>query len=179
MRRFITAAFLIVATTFTAAAVDIPSSKAQPAAPLPIIVQSDLYAGLNVGMNASGDSVYSGGLVAGYNVLPMLAVEGTYDLSVPSDKINGSTNIGNMLAVNAVPQFKVPFIGITAYALGGLGYKWNTETDNYAIYNVGVGAKYGITSNIDVDVRYRRIEGFEKSNKNPEDRVTLGIQYKF
>ena len=174
-----TLAFL--ASTVAALATDLPSRTKAPAAPLPILAQeSSFYVGGNIGGNLSKDAqVYSGGVVAGYNVMPFFAIEGTYDFSRPQDKVGGEFNYGNMVAVNVVPQYKLPFMPVTVYALGGVGYKWNTQTDNQTVYNIGAGVKYEIFTNLDVDVRYRRIESFDSSAKNPEDRGTIGLNYKF
>lgn len=175
------ATLALLASTVAASATDIPSKSKAPAAPLPILAQdSSFYAGVNVGGNLSKDTqVYSAGVVAGYKVMPFFAIEGTYDFSRPQDKIGGDYNYGNTVAVNVVPQYKLPFAPVTAYVLGGVGYKWNSLTENYAIYNVGVGVKYELMSNIDIDARYRRIDGIKSSFKNPEDRGTIGLNYKF
>jgi opacity protein-like surface antigen len=175
------ATLALLASTVAALATDLPSKSKAPAAPLPILTQeTSFYVGGNLGGNLREDAqVYSGGVVAGYTVMPFFVIEGTYDFSRPQNKVHGEYNYGNMVAVNVVPQYKLPLMPVTIYALGGVGYRWNTQTDNQAVYNIGAGVKYEVIKNFDVDVRYRRIEGFNSSARNPEDRGTIGLNYKF
>jgi opacity protein-like surface antigen len=170
MQKTIVAALALLASASVASAADIPSKKAPAAPALPTLAQSQFYAGVNVGANLSEDArVYSGGAVAGWNVLPFLAVEGTYDFTRPQAKVGGEWNYGNTFAVNVVPQYKIPGVDVTVYGIGGVGYRWN----------VGVGAKYEFMPSLELDVRYRRIDAIEKANRNAEDRVTTGVNYKF
>lgn len=178
MQKTIIAALAIFASTSVALASDIPSKKA-PAAPMPVFTQAQYYVGGNIGGNIGDARVYSGGAVAGWNVLPFLAIEGTYDFTRPEDKIKGKWNYGNTVAANIVPQYKVPRVNATVYGLGGVGYRWNTETADYAVYNVGFGAKYEISKTVDLDARYRRIDAIEKANRNAENIATIGVNYKF
>jgi opacity protein-like surface antigen len=178
MQKTIVAALAILASASVASASDIPSKKA-PAAPAPVFTQAQYYVGGNVGGNIGDARVYSGGAVAGWNVLPFLAVEGTYDFTRPEAKVDGKWNYGNTFAANIVPQYKIPGVDVTVYGIGGVGYRWNTQAADYSIYNVGLGAKYEINKTLDLDARYRRIDGIEKANRNAEDRVTAGVNYKF
>jgi opacity protein-like surface antigen len=182
MQKTIVATLALLASTAVASATDLPS-KTTPAAPAPVFTQTQNYFGVNVGGNLKEDTrVYSGGAVAGWNVLPFLAVEGTYDFSRPQNKVLRDWNYGNQFAVNAVPQYKVPGTDITAYGLGGVGYRWNTKTADYSVYNIGGGLKYEFAKNVEFDTRYRRIEAIEKkerTNTTAEDRVTAGVNYKF
>ena len=178
MQKTIVAALAIFASTSVASATDLPSKKA-PAAPAPVFTQAQYYVGGNVGGSIGNARAYSGGAVAGWNVLPFLAVEGTYDFTRPEAKIDGKWNYGNTFAANIVPQYKIPGVDVTIYGLGGIGYRWNTQAADYSVYNVGVGAKYEVTKSIDVDTRYRFIDAIEKANRNSENRVTAGVNYKF
>jgi len=179
MQKTIVAALALLASAAAASASDLPSKKAPAAPALPTLAQS-YYAGVNVGANWSEDArVYSGGAVAGWNVLPFLAVEGTYDFSRPQAKVGGDWNYGNTFAVNVVPQYKIPGADVTVYGIGGIGYRWNSVTADYSVYNVGVGAKYEFMPSVELDVRYRRIDAIEKANRNAEDRITTGVNYKF
>jgi opacity protein-like surface antigen len=159
-----------------ASATDLPS-KSSPVAPTAVSTQ--YYVGGNAGWDSKSDRAYSGGAVAGWNVLPFFAVEGTYDLSRADNKVLGKWNYGNTFAVNAVPQYKVPGTDVTVYALGGTGYKWNTKTADYVVYNLGGGVKYELTKSLDVDTRYRRIDAIDSKKGAPEDRITAGVNYKF
>lgn len=180
MQKTIVAALALLASASVASASDLPSRKAPAAPALPTLAQAPFYAGVNVGANWSEDArVYSGGAVAGWNVLPFLAVEGTYDFSRPQAKVGGDWNYGNTFAVNIVPQYKIPNVNLTIYGIGGIGYRWNSVTSDYSVYNIGVGAKYEFTPSIELDVRYRRIDAIEKVNRNAEDRITTGVNYKF
>ena len=183
MQKTIVSALAFLASMAAASAADIPS-KAAPASPLPAFAAGGYYAGINVGGNADSARVYSGGAVAGWNVLPFLAVEGTYDLSRPTKKVGNDYNYQNTVAVNAVPQYKVPFTDITAYALGGVGYRWNSVSTvaDHSVYNWGGGAKYEFAKNMELDARYRRIDSLHKKDRtstSAEDRVTAGVNFKF
>lgn len=180
MQKTIVAALALLASASVASAADVPSKKTPAAPSLPTLAQSQFYAGVNIGGNVSEDArVYSGGAVAGWNVLPFLAVEGTYDFSRPQAKVGGEWNYGNTFAVNAVPQYKVPGFDVTVYGIGGAGYRWNSVAADYSVYNVGVGARYEFMPSLELDVRYRRIDAIEKANRNAEDRVTTGVNFKF
>jgi opacity protein-like surface antigen len=181
MQKTIVTALAILASTAVASATDLPSKKA-PA--VPVFAQSQYYVGGNVGATTGADRVYSGGAVAGWNVLPFLAVEGTYDLSRPDEKIAGKFNYQNTGAVNVVPKVVVPGTDISVYAIAGLGYRMNSVSSvkDYSVYNIGGGVRYELSKSIDVDGRYRRVEALEDKNrtaKSAEDRVTLGVNYKF
>ena len=185
MQKTIVSALAILASTVVASASDLPS-KAAAAAPLPAFAAGGYYAGVNVGGNANVTDarVYSGGAVAGWNVLPFLAVEGTYDLSRPQTKVNREYNWQNTVAVNAVPQYKIPGVGATVYGLGGVGYRWNAASTvaDHSVYNIGGGLKYEFAKNLELDGRYRRIDALQKKDRtstSAEDRVTFGVNYKF
>ena len=87
-------------------------------------------------------------------------------------------------AVNAVPKVVVPGTDFSVYGIAGLGYRYNSveSVKNYSVYNIGGGVRYEFSKSIDVDGRYRRVEALEDKNrtaKSAEDRVTLGLNYKF
>lgn len=179
MQKTIVSALALIASMAAASATDLPS-KSFPAAPSAVTSPlSQFYVGGNAGWDAQSDRAYSVGAVAGWNALPFFAVEGTYDLSRADKKVLGDWNYGNTVAVNAVPQYKVPGTDFTAYALGGVGYKWNTQAADYAIYNVGGGVKYELTKSLDVDARYRRVDAVDSKKGAPEDRITAGVNVKF
>ena len=181
MQKTIVTALAFLASTVVASATDLPSKKA-PA--VPVFAQSQYYVGGNLGATTGSDRVYSGGAVAGWNVLPFLAVEGTYDLSRPDTKVGGKYNYQSTTAVNAVPKVVVPGTDFSVYGIAGLGYRYNSveSVKNYSVYNIGGGVRYEFSKSIDVDGRYRRVEALEEKNrtaKSAEDRVTLGLNYKF
>ena len=184
MQKTIVTALALLASTVVASATDLPSKTAAPASPVVPSFAQGYYAGVNVGGDLSKAIVYSGGAVAGYNVLPFLAVEGTYDFSRPQAKVGKKFNYENTVAFNVVPQYKVPFTDVTAYAVGGVGYRFDsvsTVTD-HSIYNLGLGAKYDFAKNLELDARYTRIDDvkhkYEKASP-AENRATIGVNYKF
>ena len=181
MQKTILTAIAFLASTAVASATDLPSKTAAPSGPIPTFTQ--YYVGGSIGGNLDKATVYSGGAVAGWNALPFLAVEGTYDLSRADKKVAGKYNYENTVFANIVPQYKVPFVDVTAYAFGGLGYRWNTASTvaDHSVYNVGAGLKYEFAKNLELDGRYARIDDVKrKVNTAPaEDRVSVGVNYKF
>jgi opacity protein-like surface antigen len=183
MQKTIVTALAILASTAAVVAADLPS-KATPSASLPTLAQTHYYVGGSIGGDFDKARVYSGGAVAGWNVLPFLAVEGTYDVSRGDKKVLNKYNYQNTVAMNVVPQYKVPFVDVTAYAFGGLGYRWNTASTvaDHSVYNIGAGLKYELSKNIELDGRYTRIDDVKPKYHTaspPEDRVSVGANYKF
>ena len=183
MHKTIVTALAILAST-AAVAADLPSKTAAPATPASIPTFAQYYIGASVGGDLQKALVYSGGIVAGYNAAPYLAVESTYDFSRPQQKVGGKFNYENTVAINVVPQYKVPLAEVTAYAFGGLGYRWDTAkaVESHAIYNLGGGLKYEFAKNFELDGRYTRIDDVKpKYHKTSptEDRGTVGVNYKF
>ena len=184
MQKTIVTALAFLASTSVALATDLPSKTSAPATPLPTFAQTQYYVGSNVGGEVQEARVYSGGAIAGWNALPFLAVEGTYDLSRPQAKVRGEYNYKNTVAVNVVPQYNIPSTAITAYGLGGIGYRWNTASAvaDHAVYNLGGGLKYEFAKNLELDSRYTRIDSVKSKYQNAspaEDRATIGVNYKF
>jgi opacity protein-like surface antigen len=185
MQKTIVTALAILASTAAAFAADLPSKTSAPSAPAtPVFVQNQGYIGANLGGNFGSARAYSGGVVAGWNANSFLAVEGTYDLSRPEQKVLGSYNYRNTVALNLVPQYKIPGSDATAYAFGGLGYRWNSSSAkaDYSVYNVGAGLRYEFAKNLELDGRYTRVDAVKekfRSSSSAEDRVTVGVNYKF
>jgi len=180
MQKIIVTTIAFLASTIVASATDLPSKTTSPTAPLPTFTQ--YYVGGNIGGDVNKATVYSGGAVAGWNALPFLAVEGTYDLARPQTKVHKKFNYENTVALNVVPQYKVPGTDFTAYAFGGLGYRWNTASTvaDHSVYNVGAGLKYEFAKNIELDGRYTRIDKkVSFTSGTAEDRATVGVNYKF
>jgi opacity protein-like surface antigen len=171
------AALALIATTASAMAADVPS-RAEPAAPKAPAALSDksFYVGFNAGALVTNgfkkDAPYSIGVVGGYKVFGFgpvgVTAEGAYDY----DK-----NKNNTVSGNVIGSYKIG--ALSPYALAGVGYRYYDArgSKDEAIWNVGGGVKYAITSSIDADARYRRIEGFD--SKKTEDRATFGVNYKF
>ena len=184
MQKTIVTALALFASTAVAFATDLPSKTKAPVSPAPVFTQTQYYVGGNIGGDVDKARVYSGGAVAGWNALPFLAVEGTYDLSRPQAKVRGEYNWRNTVGVNVVPQYNIPSTGITAYGFGGIGYRWNTASTvaDHAVYNLGGGLKYEFAKNVELDSRYTRIDAVESKYRvgfTAEDRLTFGVLYKF
>jgi hypothetical protein len=180
MQKTIVTTIAFLASTIVASATDLPSKTKAPAGPIPTFTQ--YYVGGHVGGNLDKATVYSGGAVAGWNALPFLAVEGTYDLTRPQAKVAKKFNYENTVALNVVPQYKIPGTDITAYAVGGLGYRWNTASTvaDHSVYNLGAGLKYEFAKDLELDGRYTRIDKkVSFTSGTAEDRATVGVNYKF
>ena len=180
MQKTILAALAVLASVSVASATDLPSKKTTPAAPAAATsADSNYYVGVNAGTVGSSTNVYSGGVVAGWNAMPFLAVEGAYNYNFVRDD-SGKNN--HTVSINALPQYRVSFIPVTAYALIGTGYRFSASSNgnDHTVYNYGGGLKYSLTNSIEVDARYTRTTAYDtvKYSGN-EDRVTLGLNYKF
>ena len=183
MQKTIVTTLAFLASVTVASATDLPSKTSAPSAPAASFTKG-YYAGVNVGGDMNKATVYSGGAVAGWNALPFLAVEGTYDFSRPQAKVAKKFNYENTVALNVVPQYKIPSTDFTAYGVAGLGYRFNSVSvvPNHAIYNVGAGLKYDFAKNLELDARYARLDDVKKKYQKAspaEDRATVGVNYKF
>ena len=98
MQKTIVSALALIASVAAASATDLPS-KSAPVAPSAVSSSaSQYYVGGNAGWDTQSDRAYSVGAVAGWNVLPFFAVEGSYDLSRPTTKVRGDYNYQNTVA---------------------------------------------------------------------------------
>ena len=170
------ATLALVLSTATAFATDTSSipSRTNPTAPIGgSLVEPKMWVGVNVGGAVSDginrDAPWTVGVVGGYNVVRLgplgLGVEGTYDYK------HGDTQD---IAGNVITSMK--FGSFSPYGLAGVGYRWS-DVKNEKTWNVGGGVKYAISRNIEVDTRYRRIEDWDRAR--PDDRVTIGVNFKF
>jgi opacity protein-like surface antigen len=178
MNKLLTSIVAIVAAS-AASAADLPSKSipTPPTKPASLVdSEKNVYGGLNGGFvvtdGINKNSPWVIGLVGGYNVYRFagfsVAGEGTYDYS------KGDVNT---VAVNSVVGYDTGIV--TPYALAGVGYR-NEPHNNRNIWNYGGGLKYNLTSSIELDGRYRRTEDLKTTRTSkPEDRVTLGVNYKF
>jgi opacity protein-like surface antigen len=178
MKRTITTLAILAVAATTAVAADLPS-KNTPAAPAPIFTQSNYFVGVNVGADTATKQVFSGGISAGTNVLPYLAVEAAYDYGYAKDKVKGKHEKLNELTFNVLPQYKINGTDVTVYALAGVGYDWDSVKKNHSIYNVGGGLKYDFAKNIDLDLRYRYTNAIDDKFEGSDNRITVGLTYKF
>jgi opacity protein-like surface antigen len=171
------AAVSLLVLSSVAVASDLPS-KTQPAIPSVKSITGDTtyYVGGFIGAEPKKIEPWygslRGGVNAGYNLTTFAAVEAAYEYQYSPVKALRS----NSVFANGVGQMKVPFIPVVPYALAGVGYRLS-DAKNEPIFNVGAGLKYEITSNIDLDVRYRYVSDFDRKAYN--NAVTVGGAYKF
>ena len=171
------AAVSMLALSSVALAADLPS-KSAPAAPTApsLFSETSYYVGGFIGAEPKKVEPWygsiRGGVNAGYNITSFAAVEALYEYHYNESKALRS----NAGYINGIGQLKVPFIPVVPYALAGVGYRMSDAKDQ-AVFNVGAGMKYELTSNIDLDVRYRYVSDFDRKFHN--NAVTVGGAYKF
>lgn len=184
MQKTILTALALVGSAAVAMAGDLPSRKTAPLPPTDRpVADTQYYVGGNVGGDIGGQGAFSGGAVAGWTPFRFLSVEGAYDFQYPNSSYpgTGKTDYKNQLTISALPQYTFNSVPFTAYALAGVGYSWNAVTRSNAIYQVGGGVKYNVTRNWDIDTRYRYVNSFNEgvNSAKPENRLTIGLNYKF
>ena len=172
----------IVAALFagSAFATDLPSKAAPtpPARLADVVSDNSWYGGLAIG------GVYQDGVrnkwyddirlsvMGGHEFNSFMRAELNYDYK-NSNKIKDRAH---SFIANGIGQVKLPFISVVPYGIAGVGYRIS-DTKNEAIYNVGAGVRYELTSNIDLDARYRYVTDFKR--KSDENVVSIGASYKF
>lgn len=173
-------AFAMAISTVSAFATDtssIPSRRDAIAPIASVVSEPKMWIGVNAGGTVTDginrNAPWSIGVVGGYNIVKLgpvgLGVEGTYDYK----KGDTQTVFGNLLTSFSVGSFK-------PYVLAGVGYRWDNSqifAINESVWNIGAGVKYSVVRNIELDVRYRHMENWDR--KRPDDRATLGVNYKF
>lgn len=168
-----TVAAMMLATTAMAA--DLPKKTATSKIPPVVrIAENNYYFGGSLGGRFDNDidyEQYTLGVVAGKDVNNVLGAELTYDY-LASD--NGNEK-GHAVFANGVARLENN-TNVTPYVLAGVGHGWDRFNDT-SLYNVGVGVRSKITNDVDLDIRYRRINDFD--NNNPNDVATVGIIFKF
>lgn len=158
----------------SAIAGDLPSRKTAPLPPVrPAefnVVEPQFYVGVNAGVAATDKTDTFVGASAGWQVNPFLRLEGTYDYNWKNNTAFNS----NALTGNVIGQYR--YGSFTPYVLAGAGYRWMKHSDE-AIWNVGGGVRYAITKNVEADLRYRYVAGFD--TRSHDNIVTLGLNYRF
>lgn len=153
----------------SAFAADVPS-RTVPLPPVrPAFVEPQFYVGAFAGGSVNHDT--RAGLNAGWQPNPFMRVEALYDYGWR----NNSAYNSNSLVGNVIAQY--PFGRVTPYALAGTGYRWTKDRDE-AIWNVGGGLRYSITTNVEADLRYRYISNYSGTKTN-DNVVTFGLNYRF
>ena len=128
------------------------------------------FAGPNLG-GAFGNDGVALGVNGGYEVNKYFRLEGTYDHVFNT----GPWSIDN-LAGNLVGQYRIPKTLVTPYALVGMGYQFQNGI-NQGVWNVGGGIRVDLSPRVDMDVRYRYIQGMW--NETNTNLVTVGSTIKF
>ena len=165
----------IVAST-AALATDLPSKMAAPA-PAPVASASSLpfFVGIRGGdLYKNEVNNWTVGGNAGYEANKFVRVEVDYDHFSDKNKLGKA----EVVTGNAIGQIPLNFFNITPYALAGVGYAWN-DIKNQNVYNVGVGVRYGLTKNFEIDARYRHLANFKNETGTKNDAFTAGVNYKF
>ena len=129
---------------------------------------ADLYVTGSVGTHATGagDSVV--GVALGMEPNKNLRVEAAYQYDVDNKK--------NNLFAHVLPQYAIPNTGLTPYLLVGVGADLES-LDSRPLYVVGGGLRVEMTKTVDFDVRYRRIDNTDNTDKR--EVVTGGVSVKF
>ena len=129
---------------------------------------ADLYVTGSVGthVTGAGDSVV--GVALGMEPNKNLRVEAAYQYDVDNKK--------NNLFAHVLPQYQIPGTGLTPYVLVGDGADIES-LDSRPLYVVGAGLRVEMTKTVDFDVRYRRIDNTDNTDKR--EVVTGGVSVKF
>jgi opacity protein-like surface antigen len=129
---------------------------------------ADLYVTGSVGTHATGagDSVV--GVALGMEPNKNLRVEAAYQYDVDDKK--------NNLFAHVLPQYAIPNTGLTPYVLVGVGADLES-LDSRPLYVLGGGLRVEMTKTVDFDVRYRRIDNTDNTDKR--EVVTGGVSVKF
>lgn len=158
---------LIIATVLGLSSAAIAADLPKKSAPLPPVrseASLPFFVGINAGDVHNSDN-YTLGATAGVQLSDNVAAELAYD--------RDHDNNADLVTGNILVQAKRSFI--TPYVLGGIGHRWADQ--NEYVWNVGGGAKVALTDNIDFDVRYRHIVGYD--TKQEDNVITGGIIFKF
>ena len=133
-----------------------------------LMKEDKFFAGPNIGAGFGGGPTM--GVNGGYEFHKNGRLEAIYDhMFMP-----GTNNL-DQLGGNVILQ--VPTSGyMTPYALTGIGYQWQNGI-NQGMWNVGAGARLAVTNHMDLDLRYRYVQGFYNQSSN--NLVGLGTTFKF
>lgn len=127
------------------------------------------YAGPTVGAVFNQGAAL--GVNGGYQVNRYFRVEGEYD-----HVFNLVPYALDQLAGNAIVQYPIAGTKVTPYVLAGMGYQWQNGV-NQGIWNVGGGSRVEVNKGVDLDLRYRYVQGM--TNQVNNNLVTLGTTFKF
>ena len=168
MKKFIMAAVGLLATISVASAQDLRADR------------SGFYVGGTVGSTMQDTSQTNLGGVAGYQINRFLRVEGTYDYLPTTVGPNG-----HVLALNGVAQYRIPTSVLTPYVLAGVGAGFDSfgtasGGDIQTLFAVGGGVRMAVSTNVELDARYRYISQFGDSLGTANANVvTVGANWRF
>jgi opacity protein-like surface antigen len=165
----------IITTITAASAADLPRRTA-PVPPTTVFVQtnSGFFGGVAGGW-ATGDE-FVGSVSTGYRFNEFLRLEGNFTNRFGS-------NHGQMVTIDG--SVGVPIGRVTPYVLVGAGYGFNglgkPNGDAAALWSAGGGVRYALTTQWELDARYRYVRHVDSHNGARLDSnvVTGGVNFKF
>lgn len=168
--------FLVLAAVVASGAAlagDLPSRTTAPLPPERPVADSGFYAGVRGGVVFT-DNI-TAGVGAGYQFNKFVRAEANYDyLNNDKNSVNGLSS--SVVTGNVIGQYPLGSFPLTPYVLAGVGYRWS-DAKNEPVWNVGAGARYAVTKNVELDARYRYVSSFQ--NERQGNAFTLGLNYKF
>lgn len=153
-------------TAFSANAADVVETVPVPVEFVIPAPETSWYLGGIAGLGLSNGNPTEIGIVGGYDVNEYLSIEGRYEHSLKGavdDRISGNIVVGKDVGV-----FK-------PYVHAGVGYEWGSV--DRTIFSTGVGTKVHFSPSVDLDIRYRYIDGFH--HKNETHTISTGIEFRF
>lgn len=151
---------------------EVPVPEDRPSIEVPVMKPN--YAGVNFSQRIGGDNHNSIGFVYGREVHDNVTVEGSYERSFnqrrndsTTDMISGNILLGQHMGI------------ISPYVLGGVGYEWRSNDSDRVVGIAGVGSKLHLTEDLDFDIRYRYVNGFDHSKRDSENIFTGGFNVRF
>lgn len=164
---------IFIATTAVAA--DLPRRTA-PVPPIPAFAQtnSGFFVGASSGWSTGNELVGSGTI--GYRFNEFVRLESNFTNRFGS-------NDGQSVTIDG--SIGVPIGRVTPYVLGGIGYGFNglgkPNGDATALWSAGGGIRFALTSQWELDGRYRYTRHFNNYDgvRFDNSAVTIGVNYKF
>jgi opacity protein-like surface antigen len=132
------------------------------------VMAADLYVSGSVGTHVTGRGDNIIDVAVGAELNKNMRVEAAYQYDVDNKK--------NNLFAHVIPQYTIPNTGLTPYVLVGVGVDVES-LDTNPMYVLGGGLRVELTKTVDFDLRYRRIDNTENTDKR--EVVTGGVSVKF
>lgn len=93
-----------------------------------------------------------------------------------TEKLNNNDGVSTTRIESGVTYAYGLTNGISLYTRGGLGYKFNADSD-YSYYSIEPGAKLDLANGFLVKAGYRFRDSFNNSYNEQTDTVRLGAEY--